>query len=93
MTFMGNLRSIPARTLVYCIVLYRTYVSPMRPPTCRFSPTCSEYAIEALQVHGMPKGSLLDPVPEPGRWRATVTELTETEEHHDLLRVEEQRST
>ncbi|MDV8021201.1 membrane protein insertion efficiency factor YidD [Rhodococcus sp. IEGM 1330] len=109
MTFMGNLRPIPARTLVYFIGLYRTYVSPMRPPTCRFSPTCSEYAIEALQVHGMTKGSLLavvrllkcapwhsggwDPVPEPGRWRPTVTEPTETEEHHDLARVEEQRST
>ena len=30
---------------------YRYFISPMRPPCCRFHPTCSEYAIEAFQQH------------------------------------------
>ena len=33
----------------YIIRLYRRYVSPMLPPTCRFVPTCSEYALEAFK--------------------------------------------
>lgn len=109
MTVMGNFRRLPVRVVVFCIGLYRAYVSPLRLPTCRFSPTCSEYAIDALQVHGFTKGSILavvrllkcapwhsggwDPVPERGRWSPDVTVSTDTEEHHDLVRVEEQRST
>lgn len=38
---------------------YQTYVSPALPPTCRFYPTCSAYAVEALQIHGAMRGSWL----------------------------------
>jgi putative membrane protein insertion efficiency factor len=45
--------------LLALIRLYRKHISPARPPCCRFIPTCSTYALEAIQVHGALKGSLL----------------------------------
>ena len=45
--------------LLIPIYFYRACISPLKPPTCRFVPTCSEYAIEALEKHGVVKGSLL----------------------------------
>ena len=45
--------------LLIPIYFYRACISPLKPPTCRFVPTCSEYAIEALEKHGDVKGSLL----------------------------------
>ncbi|WP_029502682.1 membrane protein insertion efficiency factor YidD [Lachnoclostridium phytofermentans] len=48
------------RILIAIVKLYRKYISPMkRVPTCRFTPTCSEYAMEALQRYGAIKGSYL----------------------------------
>jgi putative membrane protein insertion efficiency factor len=60
---------------------YRRYLSRWKPPMCRFSPTCSQYAIEAVEGHGILRGSMLaigriarchpfckgghDPVPPP----------------------------
>ena len=41
------------------IRLYQRFVSPLLPPRCRFQPTCSHYAIEALEIHGPLKGSWL----------------------------------
>lgn len=41
------------------IHVYRKYISPLKPPTCRFYPTCSAYALEAIEVHGALKGSWL----------------------------------
>ncbi len=38
---------------------YQTFISPLTPSTCRYSPTCSHYSIEALQTHGLLKGSWL----------------------------------
>lgn len=38
---------------------YRRWVSPLMAPRCRFAPTCSEYALTALQRHGAARGSLL----------------------------------
>jgi hypothetical protein len=49
----------PARLLVVLLRGYQTYVSPAFPPVCRFHPTCSSYAIEALQRHGALRGSWL----------------------------------
>lgn len=48
-----------ARPLIWLVRGYRLAISPFLPPSCRFYPTCSCYAIEALQRHGALKGSWL----------------------------------
>ncbi len=68
--------------MIWLIGLYRKYISPIKPPCCRFSPTCSAYAIEAFKKRGFFVGLILtigricrcnpffkggyDPVPEKG---------------------------
>jgi len=48
------------RTILIALIrLYQRAVSPLFPPSCRFLPTCSAYAAEAIAVHGALKGSLL----------------------------------
>lgn len=59
MTTRAGLRRMPVRLAIFLIELYRTYVSPMRLPTCRFMPTCSQYAVEALSEYGLVKGGWL----------------------------------
>lgn len=84
----GTLRRKPAAAgtrlatvLVAGIRTYQREISPRRPPCCHFTPTCSEYAAQALQTHGARRGSWLtikrlgrcrpsrptadDPVPPP----------------------------
>lgn len=41
------------------IHFYRRFISPLSPPSCRFQPTCSAYALEALQTHGPVRGVAL----------------------------------
>lgn len=41
------------------IRFYQKYISPLKPPTCRFYPTCSHYALEAIEKHGAVKGAFL----------------------------------
>lgn len=41
------------------IWLYQTFLAPLLPPACRFTPSCSEYARQAILVHGVFKGSIL----------------------------------
>lgn len=48
-----------ARGLIFLIQLYRHTVSPLRLPTCRFVPTCSQYAVDALSDYGLLRGSWL----------------------------------
>jgi len=48
-----------ARLLLLLVTAYRRLVSPLLPPRCRFAPTCSAYAAEALVVHGALRGSWL----------------------------------
>lgn len=43
----------------WCIRFYQIVISPLLGPRCRYIPTCSQYAIEALQVHGCIKGVVL----------------------------------
>jgi uncharacterized protein len=74
-----------ARMLTAAIVAYRRYLSPVLPARCRFYPSCSAYALEAVAKHGAIRGSGLaiwrllrchpfhpggyDPVPGPIRHR------------------------
>lgn len=48
-----------ARGLQLAVKFYRRFISPLKPPTCRFYPTCSEYALQALERHGAVKGTIL----------------------------------
>ena len=48
-----------SKLLLKLIRFYRKCLSPARPPCCRFIPTCSEYALEAIGKYGAWKGSLL----------------------------------
>ena len=51
------------RLLTYPFVLlvrfYQLAISPLKPPTCRYNPTCSSYALEALKRYGLFKGGML----------------------------------
>lgn len=74
-----------ARLLSSCVLGYRRGVSPLLGARCRFEPTCSSYALEALRLHGAVRGTALvvwrvlrcqpfgtpgyDPVPERRRSR------------------------
>lgn len=76
--------TIFARILALPVKAYRTVLSPLLGPACRFYPTCSDYALQALQRHGAAKGlwlalgrisrchpwggSGLDPVPGTPDW-------------------------
>lgn len=97
-----SLRTVPARLLIFGIELYRTYVSPLRLPTCRFMPTCSEYAVEALRTHGAIKGLFLTVVRlakcapwHPGGWDPVPARRDGLTSFHPsaLANVDEQRST
>lgn len=48
-----------ARAVIYAIQLYRHTISPLRLPTCRFTPTCSQYAVDALTEYGLLRGGWL----------------------------------
>ena len=48
-----------ADRLIAAIRVYQRQISPKRPPCCRFSPTCSSYAVEALERHGARRGAWL----------------------------------
>jgi len=53
------LRRLSLALLLAPIRIYRWCISPMFPPACRFMPTCSEYAVDALTLHGLVRGSWL----------------------------------
>ncbi len=75
-----------SRIFIFLIRCYQKAISPLLGKNCRFLPTCSEYAIDALRIHGFFRGCLLaawrilrcnpwgghgyDPVPPKGEWRA-----------------------
>lgn len=47
------------RLLLFLIRFYRRYISPMHAPCCRFTPTCSTYAMQAIEKYGARKGGYL----------------------------------
>lgn len=47
------------KTLIFLIKGYRKFLSPLKRPCCRFYPTCSDYALQAIEKHGVFKGMYL----------------------------------
>ena len=45
--------------MLACIRFYQRHISPLRPPCCRFTPTCSAYAVQAITKYGALKGGWL----------------------------------
>lgn len=86
------MKKLLSAILLFPIRFYKACISPMLPPSCRYVPTCSQYAIEAIQIHGPLKGLWLavkrilschpwggsgyDPVP--------IKTPTDIHTHHDL---------
>lgn len=76
--------NILSRLLIAPVRFYQRAISPLTPPACRFTPTCSQYMIEAIEKHGPLKGLYLgtrrilrcnpwggcgyDPVPDEFHW-------------------------
>ena len=61
--FFNRLRSVCKRAaalpLIAVVKFYHLCISPFTPPSCRFTPTCSQYAVEALRKYGPVKGGWL----------------------------------
>lgn len=73
------------RFLILLLKGYKKFISPLLGDNCRFYPTCSVYAMQAIEIHGPVKGCILaawrvlrcnpfckggvDPVPPKGKWR------------------------
>jgi putative membrane protein insertion efficiency factor len=53
------MRHLAQRVVLYLLQGYKRYLSPMFPPACRYVPTCSEYAMEAVERYGALRGSLM----------------------------------
>lgn len=53
------LRKIILFPFIFLIRFYQVVISPILPSACRFEPTCSQYTLEALKVHGLLKGGFL----------------------------------
>jgi putative membrane protein insertion efficiency factor len=51
--------SIIKKIFILPIKFYRYFISPLFPPSCRFTPTCSQYAIESIEEFGVFKGGVL----------------------------------
>jgi putative membrane protein insertion efficiency factor len=54
---MGKIREAIQKTLIGILVFYQRFISPLKPPSCRFYPTCSEYAVQAIKKYGILKGT------------------------------------
>ena len=77
------------RVLLWLLRFYKRIISPLLPDACIYTPTCSEYAMEAIEKHGVIKGTGLavwrilrcnpfakggyDPVPEPKKHKESIT--------------------
>lgn len=93
------MRSPLAMVFIGIVKGYRTFISPLSAPKCKYYPTCSTYALEALNRHGAIKGFLLstwrvlrcnpwsyggvDKVPLKGQWRSEPQYSMTDEELHE----------
>ncbi|GER60821.1 membrane protein insertion efficiency factor YidD [Patiriisocius marinus] len=59
MDFYIVMKNILIAPFVYLIKGYQRFISPLFPPQCRYTPSCSHYSVEALQKHGLLKGGWL----------------------------------
>ncbi len=59
MKMIDFLSSFFSAFFIFLINIYRKCISPLLPPMCRFRPTCSVYAIEAIKTHGVISGLYL----------------------------------
>lgn len=50
---------LPKKFMLLLVRFYKREISPMLPPSCRFTPTCSEYAMQAIEKYGALKGGWL----------------------------------
>ena len=80
------------RGAIQLVQTYRTMISPFRPACCRFTPTCSQYAVDALHEYGLIRGSWLAGVrlAKCGPWHRggwdPIPERPEVIEHDPKLR-------
>lgn len=88
---------VVARALVGLLRFYQRFISPLIPPSCRFAPSCSEYAVRALSTHGVVYGTwltvrrLLRCAPwHPGGWDPVPPRRSRTSERRtaDMLAEE-----
>ncbi|WP_373323024.1 membrane protein insertion efficiency factor YidD [Desulforamulus aquiferis] len=47
------------QAIIFCLRCYQRFISPLKPRTCRFYPTCSQYSIQAFEKYGVVKGAWL----------------------------------
>jgi Uncharacterized conserved protein len=57
MTFGEMLKRVLSAPFILLIKFYQLCISPLTGPTCRFTPTCSQYALEAFRKYGRSRGS------------------------------------
>jgi putative membrane protein insertion efficiency factor len=97
---MSLARTLPRRVLIAPIRWYQRFVSPLRPATCKYYPSCSSYAVTAVERHGILKGLILaawrllrcnpwskggvDDVPPLGEWRSPTLHEGQHTDHHHL---------
>ena len=94
--------------LIAPIRWYQRWISPALPPTCRFYPSCSAYAVRALEIHGPVLGLYLairrllrchpwtpggiDQVPPKGKWSSTPTPYDPDEDQTDSNQTQRSRT-
>ena len=54
-----NVKNLPMKGMLVMLRFYKREISPMMPPCCRYTPTCSEYAMQAVEKYGAVKGGWL----------------------------------
>lgn len=59
MSWLKKISQLPSRFLIFMIKVYQVTLSPFIGGACRYTPTCSNYGIEAIQKYGAIKGSWL----------------------------------